>query len=62
MDLLASFIRNIVFKVLEEEFTKLAPEIKDVALRELKELGQNVIDWAEKKINIDIDGDGKIGG
>ena len=62
MSLLSNFIRNNLIKALEEELVAQAPELQAVAIQELKELGQQVIEWAEIKLNIDINGDGKIGG
>ncbi len=61
MSLLSSFIRNNLLKALEEELIELTPELKDVALRELRELGQQVVEWAENKLHIDLNGDGVIG-
>lgn len=62
MSLLSNFIRNNLLKALEEELIEMAPELQAVAVRELKELGQQVVEWAETKLNIDINGDGQIGG
>lgn len=62
MSLLSNFIRNNLIKALEAELIDLAPDLKALALRELKELGNQVVEWAEEKLNIDINGDGKIGG
>ncbi len=61
MSLLSTFIRNNLIKALEEELLSHSPELKDLALREVRELGQQVVEWAEKKLNVDINGDGKIG-
>ncbi len=61
MSLLSSFIRNNLLKALEEELIELTPELKAVALRELRELGNKVVEWAEEKLNIDLNGDGEIG-
>lgn len=61
MSLLSSFIRNNLLKALEEELQDHTPELKAIALRELKELGQQVVEWAESKLHLDLNGDGKIG-
>lgn len=61
MSLLSSFIRNNLLKALEEELIDMTPQLKEVALRELRELGQKVVEWAEIKMKVDLNGDGKIG-
>lgn len=61
MSLLSNFIRNNLLKALEEELIDLTPELKAIALRELKELGVQVVQWAEEKLNLDLNGDGQIG-
>lgn len=61
MSLISTFIRNNLIKALEEELISKSPELKDLALREVQELGQQVVQWAESKLNMDINGDGKIG-
>lgn len=61
MSLLSNFIRNNLLKALEEELIELTPELKAVALRELRELGQKVVEWAEEKLDVDLNGDGVIG-
>lgn len=61
MSLLSNFIRNNLLKALEEELIDLTPELKAMALRELKELGVQVVQWAEEKLNLDLNGDGQIG-
>lgn len=62
MSLLSNFIKNNLLKALEDELIDLAPQLQAAAIKELKELGQQVVNWSEKKLNMDIDGDGKIGG
>jgi len=61
MSLLSNFIRNNLVKALEEELINFSPELKALALREIKELGLEVVEWAESKLHLDLNGDGKIG-
>lgn len=61
MSLLSNFIRNNLIKALEEEVVDMAPNLREVALNELKEFGHEIIAWVEEKLNLDLDGDGKIG-
>lgn len=62
MSLLSSFIRNQLLKVVEQEIAEHAPEAKQVAIEQMKAFGEEVVEWAEKKLNADINGDGQIGG
>jgi len=57
MNLLAS----VLLSVLEKHLAEAAPEIAEVTLNQLKLIGNEVVMWAEKKLNYDINGDGKIG-
>lgn len=61
MSLLSNFIRNHLLQAIEQELIDATPQIKEIALRELKEFGGQIIEWAESKMNIDLNGDGKIG-
>lgn len=61
MSVLSTFIVNNLIKAFESELVNMTPELKDLSLREIKDLGSQVVAWAEKKLNIDINGNGKIG-
>lgn len=50
MSLLSSFIRNQLLKAVEQEIAGHAPEAKQVAIEQMQAFGQEVIEWAEKKI------------
>jgi len=50
MSLLSSFIRNQLLKAVEQEIAEHAPEAKQVAIEQMSAFGQEVIDWAAKKI------------
>ncbi len=62
MSLLFTFICKNLIHAFEEELIGKSPEIKTFALNEFLGLGNQLVDWAEQKLNIDINGDGKIGG
>lgn len=61
MSLLSSFIRNQLLKAVQEEIANAAPQLKELAIQELREFADEVIKWTETKVNIDLNGDGKIG-
>jgi hypothetical protein len=61
MSLLSNFIKNNLIKALEDELIDMAPELREMAIKEIKELGLQAVQWAEEKLNFDINGDGKIG-
>lgn len=61
MSLLSSFIRNQLLKAVQEEIAQAAPQLKEVAIQELKDFANEIIKWTEDKVNIDLNGDGKIG-
>lgn len=58
MNYLASFI----IPILERELLKLEPEVAQFLLQQFKLMATELVDWAEVKLNTDLNGDGKIGG
>lgn len=56
-----SLLSSILLPKLEDELIKLSPDIQRFLLTQLKSLGADVIEWAETKINVDLNGDGVIG-
>lgn len=56
-----SLLSSILLPKLEDELIKLSPDIQKFILKQLKALGADVIEWAETKINVDLNGDGVIG-
>lgn len=56
-----SLISAIILPMLEKELAKATPELTALALTELKSIGNEVVKWAEEKLNMDINGDGLIG-
>lgn len=61
MSLLSSFIRNQLLKAVQEEIAQAAPQLKELAIQELRDFADEIIKWTEDKVNIDLNGDGKIG-
>ena len=56
-----SLFSSIILPKLEKELMALEPEIAQFLLNQLKNLGAEVVMWAESKINVDLNGDGLIG-
>jgi hypothetical protein len=56
-----SLLSAIILPKLEKELIALQPEIAAFSINQLKALASEVIEWAEKKSNLDINGDGVIG-
>lgn len=40
----------------------LEPQVAAFLLKQLKNVGSELLNWAEEKLKTDINGDGKIGG
>jgi hypothetical protein len=47
--------------VLERELKSLEPEIASFLLNLLKKLSNEALEWAESKLNVDLNSDGVIG-
>ncbi len=62
MSLLSSFVATHLIPLLEQELVSNAPEVQAFLLKNIKELSASVGEWAETKLNVDLNGDGKIGG
>lgn len=56
-----SLLSSVILPMLEKEIVDLEPQIAAFALRQLKSVAEEVIEWVEKKSNLDINGDGLIG-
>lgn len=56
-----SILSSVVLPRLTKELVQLEPEVAMFILKHLKALAHDVVEWAEEKLNIDLDGDGKIG-
>ena len=56
-----SLLSSIILPKLERELVQLTPDIQQFLLAQLKIVAGEVIEWAESKINVDLNGDGKIG-
>lgn len=56
-----SLFSSILLPQLEKEIIKLEPDIKAFILTQLKGFAQEVVEWAETKLNLDINQDGAIG-
>lgn len=57
-----SIFSSIILPYLERELIELQPEIADFVLDQLKKNAHAIIDWLEVKANIDLNGDGVVGG
>jgi len=56
-----SLLSSIILPKLERELVQLTPDIQQFLLAQLKIVAGEVIEWAESKINVDLNGDGVIG-
>ena len=56
-----SLLSSIILPKLERELVQLTPDIQQFLLAQLKIVAGEVIEWAESKINVDLNGDGIIG-
>ena len=56
-----SLLTSLILSQLEKEIVALEPEIARFLVGQIKSSAADVIEWAERKLNVDIDGDGKIG-
>jgi hypothetical protein len=56
-----SIISSLLIPMLEKELAALEPIAQQAIINLVKGLGHEVVAWAESKLHIDIDGDGKIG-
>jgi len=56
-----SLFSSLILPYLENELVKLEPQIAEFLLNQLKNAANEVVEWAESKLNVDINGDGKIG-
>ena len=56
-----SLISKLILPQLEKELMALEPQVAEFLLKQLKELANEIVNWAEIKINVDLNGNGKIG-
>jgi hypothetical protein len=56
-----SLFTSLILPYLEKELVNVEPQIAEFALNQLKNVGAEVVAWAESKMNVDLNGDGKIG-
>ena len=56
-----SLLSSIILPMIERELAQAAPELSEALLKQIKTLGSLMIEWAETKLNVDINGDGVIG-
>lgn len=57
-----SLLSSILLPKLEKELLSLEPDVARFILRQLKVFSAEVIEWAEDKLDMDLNGDGFIGG
>lgn len=56
-----SLLTAVILPMIEKEIAGLGPIATAIILRQLKAIAGEIIEWAEKQINVDINGDGIIG-
>lgn len=56
-----SLFSALLKPILEKELQDLEPQIAQLLLNLTKKLSNEVVEWAEEKLNLDINQDGKIG-
>lgn len=56
-----SLLSSILLPRLEKELIALEPDIAEFLIKQLKNLAEEVIEWSEKKVGVDMNGDGLIG-
>ncbi len=56
-----SLLSSIILPKLERELVQLTPDIQQFLLAQLKIVAGELIEWAESKLNIDLNNDGTIG-
>ncbi|HHF7341065.1 TPA: hypothetical protein ACPSKZ_000668 [Legionella anisa] len=56
-----SLFSSIILPQLERELVRLEPQIAQFLVGQLKKVASEVVEWAESKTNVDINGDGKVG-
>lgn len=56
-----SIFSSIVLPHLESELIKLEPQIQTFLLKQFKSFCAEAVEWAESKLNIDLNQDGQIG-
>lgn len=56
-----SLFLSLLQPILERELKTLEPEIAPFLLNLLEKLAREALEWAESKLNIDLNNDGQIG-
>jgi hypothetical protein len=56
-----SLFSSMLQPILERELKSLEPEIASFLLNLLKKLANEALEWAESKLNVDLNSDGVIG-
>lgn len=56
-----SLFSSMLQPVLERELKSLEPELASFLLNLLKKLANEALEWAEEKLQADLNGDGVIG-
>ncbi|CAB4126838.1 hypothetical protein UFOVP260_53 [uncultured Caudovirales phage] len=56
-----SLLSSIILPRLEKELVAMEPAISQFILSQMKSMASEVIEWAETKIDVDINNDGLIG-
>jgi len=56
-----SLFSSMLQPILERELKSLEPELASFLLNLLKKMSNEVLAWAEEKLNTDLNNDGQIG-
>jgi len=56
-----SLLSAIILPHLEKQLLEQTPEIAQTLVQAVHGVGNELVKWAEGKLNMDVNGDGKIG-
>jgi|AntAceMinimDraft_18_1070375.scaffolds.fasta_scaffold263206_2 hypothetical protein len=57
-----SLFSSLILPHIEQEILSMKPQMAQFLLEQIKSTGHDLVNWAETKLNTDLDGDGTIGG
>jgi hypothetical protein len=56
-----SLFSSVILPHLEKELINIEPQVAEFLLNQLKKAAAEIVEWAELKLNADLNGDGKVG-
>lgn len=57
-----NLLTSVLLPLLERQLREIEPELAEFVVEQLKLCGSDLVNWAEKKLNMDLNRDGLIGG